>query len=134
MDFIMQARAVYHGIMEIQVNLCQKLLFLHQLTHNMATDCSLNYEFSTCCVHKLFWMSKKNTHQKTICVHNMFSPCSEVAGLTYWTRNSMNNLSPYCGLVEARISASEKDLPVRQMTKSTSSQSMRWTRSRCYLQ
>ena len=31
----------------VQVNLCQKLLFLHQLTHNMTTDCSLNYEFST---------------------------------------------------------------------------------------
>ena len=39
----------------IQVNLCQKLLFLHQLTHNMTT---------------------------------------------------------YCGLVDARISAPEKDLPV----------------------
>ena len=25
----------------IQVNLCQKLLFLHQLTHNMTTDCGL---------------------------------------------------------------------------------------------
>ena len=25
----------------VQVNLCQKLLFLHQLTHNMWTDCSL---------------------------------------------------------------------------------------------
>ena len=24
----------------LQVNLCQKLLFLHQLTHNMTTDCS----------------------------------------------------------------------------------------------
>ena len=24
----------------IQVNLCQKLLFLHQLTNNMSTDCS----------------------------------------------------------------------------------------------
>jgi hypothetical protein len=30
----------------LQVNLCQKLLFLHQLTHNMTTDCSLNYHFS----------------------------------------------------------------------------------------
>ena len=30
----------------IQVNLCQKLLFLHQLTHNMMTDCSLNYKFN----------------------------------------------------------------------------------------
>ena len=31
----------------IQVNLYQKLLFLHQLTHNMTTDCSLNYQLST---------------------------------------------------------------------------------------
>ena len=31
----------------VQVNLCQKLLFLHQLTHNMMTDCSLNYKFNT---------------------------------------------------------------------------------------
>ena len=31
----------------LQVNLCQKLLFLHQLTDNMTTDCSLNYQFST---------------------------------------------------------------------------------------
>jgi hypothetical protein len=31
----------------VQVNLCQKLLFLHQLTYNMMTDFSLNYQFST---------------------------------------------------------------------------------------
>ena len=30
----------------LQVNLCQKLLFLYQLTHNMITDCSLNYKFN----------------------------------------------------------------------------------------
>ena len=57
-------------VSKIQVNLCQKLLFLHQVTHNMTKDCSLNYEFSTwklqCCVHKLFWMSKQK--QKTIYV------------------------------------------------------------------
>ena len=29
-----------------------------------------------------------------------------------WTGNSMNNLLSYCGLVDARIIASEKDLPV----------------------
>ena len=73
----------------VQVNLCQKLLFLHQLTHNMMTY-SLNYKFSTwklqaqnihaknmlwtCCVHKLFWTSKQK--QKTICIHNMFWACS----------------------------------------------------------
>ena len=31
----------------IQVNLCQKLLFFHQLTHNMTTDSSLKYKFNT---------------------------------------------------------------------------------------
>ena len=31
----------------VQVNLCQKLLFLHQLTHNMTKDCSWSYQFST---------------------------------------------------------------------------------------
>ena len=31
----------------LQVNLCQKLLFLHQLTHSMKTDCPLNYKFNT---------------------------------------------------------------------------------------
>ena len=28
-------------------NLCQKHLFSHQLTHNMAKDCPLIYKFST---------------------------------------------------------------------------------------
>ena len=32
---------------DLQVNLFQKHLFLHQLTHNMTKDYSLNYEFST---------------------------------------------------------------------------------------
>ena len=41
----------------LEVNLFQKHLFLHQLTHNLAKDCFLIYQFSklrTCCVHKLF--------------------------------------------------------------------------------
>ena len=32
--------------------------------------------------------------------------------LNYEFNNSMNNLSSYCWLVDSRISASEKDLPV----------------------
>ena len=31
----------------LQVNLCQRYLFTRQLIHNMTTDCSMNYEFST---------------------------------------------------------------------------------------
>ena len=108
----------------VQVNLCQKHLFLDQLTHNMTNDCSLIYQFSTwkqqaqnmrrtCCVHKLFWMSKQK--QKTIFVHNMFSPCSEPVVFMYWTGKSMNNLLPYCGLVDVRINASDKNLPVARL-------------------
>ena len=63
----------------LQVNLCQKLLFLHQLTHNMTTDCSWNY-------------------------HENYNSTTE--------HGQKNNLLSYCGLVDARISASEKDLPV----------------------
>ena len=55
-------------------------------------------------------MSKQK--QKTICVHNMFSPCSELVVLMYWTGKSMNNLLSYCGFVYVRINASDKDLPV----------------------
>ena len=101
----------------LQVNLCQKHLFLDQLTHNMTNDCSLIYQFSTwkqqaqnmgitCCVQKLFWMSKQK--QKTICVHNMFSPCSELVVFMYWTGKSMNNLLSYVGLVDEKIRASDK--------------------------
>ena len=35
------------NLTKVQVNLCQKLLFLHQLTHNRMTDYSLNYKFNT---------------------------------------------------------------------------------------
>ena len=54
----------------------------------------------------------QNKNKKTIYLHNMFSWCSELVVFMYWTGNSMNNLLSYCGLVDARISGSEKDLPV----------------------
>ena len=50
---------------------------------------------------------------RTIYAHNMFSPCSKLVVFMYWTGKSMNNLLPYCGLLDTRISASEKDLPVQ---------------------
>ena len=102
----MDKKSIWKGSCFVQVNLCQKHLFLDQLTHNRTKDCSLIYQFSTwklqgqnmgrtCCVHKLFWMSKQK--QKTICVHNMFSPCSELAVFMYSTGKSMNNLLSYLG-------------------------------------
>ena len=49
----------------IQVNLCQKLLFLHQLTHNMTTDCSLNYKFNT-------WKFQAQTWGEHVVYRNCF--------------------------------------------------------------
>ena len=41
------AQTMAKKVKYVQVNLFQKHLFLSQLTHNMTTDCSLNYQFST---------------------------------------------------------------------------------------
>ena len=59
--------------------------------------------FRTGCVHELFFVLTF----RTIYVHNlnMFSTCFELGIFMYWISYSMNNLSLYCGLVDARISA-----------------------------
>ena len=44
----------------------------------------------------------------------MYTTCSELVVFMYRTGKSMNNLLSYCGLVDARISASDKDLPVQK--------------------
>ena len=44
----------------------------------------------------------------------MYTTCSELVVFVYWTGKSMNNLLSYCGLVDARIRASNKDLPVHK--------------------
>ena len=46
-------------------------------------------------------------------VGNNFSP----GIFMYWTCNLMNNLSSYCGLVDAKIRAYDKDLPVPSFNK-----------------
>ena len=96
----------------LQVNLCQKHLFLHQLTQNMTKDCSLIYQV----LHEkiqaqnmlftyivfLFWHSEQF----------MYTTSSVLVIFIYWTCKSMKNLLSYFGLVDARIRASNKDLPV----------------------
>ena len=44
----------------------------------------------------------------------VYTTCSELVVFMYWTGNSMDNLLSYCGLVDARISTSEKYLPVHK--------------------
>ena len=72
----------------VQVNLFQKLTT--SVEHAVYQDCSE-------CQNKI---------KTTICVHNMFCGYSEITIL-------MNNLLPYCGLVDGKIRASDKDLPVK---------------------
>jgi hypothetical protein len=66
----------------VQVNLCQKLFFLHQLTHNMTNDCPWTYQFSKwklqvqnmLCTQIVFFVFVLAFW--TIYVHNMFWACS----------------------------------------------------------
>ena len=43
----------------------------------------------------------------------VYTTCSELGIVMYSTGNSMSNHLSYYGLADARISASEKDLPVK---------------------
>ena len=80
----------------LKVNLCQKLLFLHQL-HNPHYDDRLLIELQVQYVKipssnlgRTFCVQKLSLTFRTIYVHNMFSPCS------------------------SKIRASDKDLPVKE--------------------
>ena len=42
----------------------------------------------------------------------VYTTCTELVVFMYWAGKSMNNLLSYYGLVDARISASDKDLSV----------------------
>ena len=45
----------------------------------------------------------------------VYTTCSELVVFICRTDKSMNNLLSYCGLVDARINASEKDLPAKEI-------------------
>ena len=74
----------------------------------MRRDCSLNYKKNTSseygCVQKMFFCFCFDI-QKNICTQHVLN--------LYFSCNSMNNLSSYCGLTDTRTWASEKDLPVQ---------------------
>ena len=74
----------------VQVNLCQKLFFCRTWgEHVVYKNCSE-------CQKQLLYTL----------------PRFETWIFMYWSCNSMNNLSSYCGLVDAKMRASDKDLPV----------------------
>ena len=76
-----------------------------RLSMELLSSVHENSKLRTRCVHKLFFVFVLTF--RTTYVHNMFW-----AWNWYWEHESMNNLLSYCGLVVARISASDKYLPV----------------------
>ena len=70
----------------------EALLFAAHGENMLCTNIALNVRNKFCTQHVL--------------------PRFELRIFMYWTCNSMNNLSSYCGLVDAKIRASDKDLPV----------------------
>ena len=79
---------------------------------NPQYDDRLNYKFST---WKLQGQNMMCTQIVFLFWHSepfVYTTCSELGIFMYWTCNSVNNLLSYYGLVDARISASDKDLPV----------------------
>ena len=75
-------------------SLSEALLFAEHWEHILCTKIVLNVRNNFCTQHVL--------------------PRFEFGNLMYWTCNSMNNLSSYCGLVDAKIGTSYKDLPAHK--------------------
>ena len=73
----------------------------------MTRDCSLNSPKNTSSEHVVYkyCFECQNKNKK-----NNF--CTQHVVNLYFSENSMNNLLSYCGLTNARMRASEKDLPV----------------------
>ena len=68
--------------------------------------------------HAVYINCSECQNKNNLCTQHvlyMFSTCSELGIFMYYqTCDSMNNLSSYCGLVDAEIRASDKDLPVKK--------------------
>ena len=77
----------------------EKRLFIELRVQDMKTTSSEHVVFIKC-------SECQNNNKK-----NIYTTCSEL--VMYWTGKSMNNILSYCGLVDARIRASNKDLPVK---------------------
>ena len=90
-----------------------KRLFIDLPVQYMKTTSSEHGENMSCAEIVLNVKTKTKNNICTQHVFSIISTCSELGLFIYWTWNSMNNLLSYCGIVDTRISASEKDLPVK---------------------
>ena len=76
----------------------------------MTTDCSLNYE-KIQVQHMLFAQIVLNVKTNNLCTQHVLNLC--------FSCNSVNNLLSYNGLIDARMRASDKDLPVKETVTAT---------------
>ena len=77
---------------DIGKSLSEALLFAEHGENMLFTKIVLNVSNNFCTQHVLPWF--------------------DLEIFIFWNYNSINNLSSYCGLVDAKIRASDKDLPV----------------------
>jgi hypothetical protein len=83
-----------------------------QYDDRLLIDSQLQYKKNTSSEHVVY----KNCFECQNKNQFLYTTCSELVFCLYLSRESMNNLSSYCGLTDSRISASEKVLPVSRDT------------------
>ena len=81
-----------------------------QYDDRLFIDSQLQYKKNTSWEHIVYkhCFEDQNKNKKQC----LYTTCSEVVFFLYWSQESMNNLSSYCGLTDWRMSASDTNLPV----------------------
>ena len=75
----------------------------------MTKDCPLNYNKNTSSAHVVYtiFLNVKTQTKINLCTQHVLN--------LYFSCNSVNNLLSYNGLINTRMRASDKDLPVRRI-------------------
>ena len=79
----------------------------------MFIELRVKYMKIPCSVHVVYINCSECQKAKQNKKQFVYTTSSELGIFMYWTCNSMDNLPTYCGLVDASISASDKNLPVQ---------------------
>ena len=96
-----------------QANCCTGKYFLESLIlksvnpqydKRLLIELQEKYKFRKFCTIIVFFVMFRFDIQNNICTQYVLN--------LYFSGNSMNNLSSYCGLTDSKMRASEKDLPV----------------------
>ena len=78
----------------------------------MTRDCSINYKKNTSSEYVVYkYCFECQNEKKYFCTQHVVN--------LYFSWNSMNNLSSYCGLTYSRMRASDIDLPVQKVLQPT---------------